>query len=75
MILEYYKDEVLTEEKLKKELKSNKKKGTEIANIVRFFKKKKYEIDSSLTRKRNQDVYIFLEFFSFRDFVIENLRS
>ena len=75
MILEYYKDEVLTEEKLKKELKSNKKKGTEIANIVRFFKKKKYEIDSSLTRKRNQDGYIFLEFFSFRDFVIENLRS
>ena len=75
MILEYYKDKVLTEEKLKKELKSNKKKGTEIANIVRFFKKKKYEIGSSLTRKRNQDGYIFLEFFSFRDFVIENLRS
>lgn len=40
MILTYYKDKVPTEEELKKELKSKKKKGTEIANIVNFFKKK-----------------------------------
>ena len=59
MILEYYKDKVPTEEELKKELKSKKKKGTEIVNIVNFFKKKKYEIDCSLTRKRNKEGYIF----------------
>ena len=34
MILEYYKDTVPTEESLKKELKSKKQKGTEIANIL-----------------------------------------
>ncbi len=74
MILEYYKDKVPTEEELKKELKSKKKKGTEIVNIVNFFKKKKYEIDCSLTRKRNKEGYIFPDFFSFQNFVIENLR-
>lgn len=74
MILEYYKDVVPTEESLKKELKSKKQKGTEIANIVKFFKKKNYLIDSSLNRKRNKERYIFPDFFSFQKFVIENLK-
>ena len=68
MILTYYKDKVPTEEELKKELKSKKKKGTEIVNIVNFFKKKKYEIDCSLTRKSNKEEYIFPDFLSFSKF-------
>lgn len=40
MILMCYKDKVPTEKELKKELKFKKKKGTEIANIENFFKKK-----------------------------------
>ena len=68
MILEYYKDKVQTKEEVKKEQKSKKKKGTEIVNIVNFFKKKKYEIDCSLTRKSNKEGYIFPDFLSFSKF-------
>lgn len=51
------------------------KNGTKLNNIVKFLKENDYDILSSLDFYKNKDGKVFSNFFSFRDFLIYNLKK
>lgn len=75
MILNYYNDYKMTEKEIFDVVKCKQPGGTKIEDIVAFFKKQNYVIETSIEQPRKENGKIFSTMNEFREFVISNLKK
>lgn len=77
MILNYFNDYNMTEREIFDAVKCKQPGGTQISDIVTFFREKGYDIESSIEQntKKNGKEKIFKTMIDFRRFVINNLEN
>lgn len=75
MILNYFNDYSMTEKEIFDKVNCRQPGGTKIEDIVKLFKEKNYDIETSIEQSRKEDNKIFTSMNEFRKFVIANLQQ
>ncbi|MDE6284779.1 MAG: C39 family peptidase [Bacilli bacterium] len=75
LVLHYYNDYSFSERELFYIVDCKQPEGTRIKNIVDFFRRQKYEVETSIEQPKKVSGKIFDTMEEFRDFVISNLKK
>lgn len=75
MILNYFKDYSMTEKEIFDSVDCKNPGGTKLKDIVDFFRRKNYKIETSIEHPKTINGKCFETMEEFRDFVINNLKK